>query len=97
MNLYKLSDKIVFNTINFLDHFYPDDMKLGINLLYEVILNSCKIKKIDSIVRAKFYLKFIKESIKIVESPDNNSSIYYLKIVETCGMTTRLINDWFTT
>ena len=91
-----LLDKIVFSTIDFLSNFYPSDMKLGINLLYEIILNTKKIKKIDYITRSKFYLKFVKESLKIVESPDNKTSNYYLKIVETCGMTTRLINDWFT-
>ena len=91
-----LLDKIVFSTIDFLNNFYPSDMKLGINLLYEIILNTKKIKKIDYITRSKFYLKFVKESLKIVESPDNKTSNYYLKIVETCGMTTRLINDWFT-
>jgi hypothetical protein len=91
-----LLDKIVFSTIDFLNIFYPSNMKLGINLLYEIILNTKKIKKIDYITRSKFYLKFVKESLKIVESPDNKTSNYYLKIVETCGMTTRLINDWFT-
>ena len=61
-----------------------------------IVPNNKKIKKIDHIIRAKFYLKFVKEYTKIVESPDNKTSNYYLKIVETCGMTTRLINDWFT-
>ena len=91
-----LLDKIVFSTIDFLNYFYPSNMKLGLNLLYEIMLNTKKIKKIDYITRSKFYLKFVKESLKIVESPDNKTSNYYLKIVETCGMTTRLINDWFT-
>ena len=31
-----LLDKIVFGTIDFLNKFYPSDMKLGINLLYEI-------------------------------------------------------------
>tara|TARA_Y100000385_G_scaffold258918_1_gene287294 strand:- start:1066 stop:1653 length:588 start_codon:yes stop_codon:yes gene_type:complete len=90
-----LVDKIVFNTIDFMKLFHNQDLKLGLNLLYEIILNSFKIKKIDNEIRGKFYLKFIRESIKIIKNPNNNSSSYYLKIIETCGLTTRLINDWF--
>lgn len=91
-----LIDKIVFNTVDFLKLFYNKNIKLGLNLLYEVLLNTFKIKKIDKEVRVKFYLKFIRESIKIIKNPNNNSSSYYLKIIETCGLTTRLINDWLT-
>lgn len=90
-----LVDKIVFNTIDFMKLFNNKDLKLGLNLLYEIILNTFKIKKIDHEIRGKFYLKFINESIKIIKNPNNNSSSYYLKIIETCGLTTRLINDWF--
>ena len=90
-----LVDNIVFNTIEFLKLFHEENIKLGLNLLYEIILNTYKIKKIDSVIRNKFYLKFIKEAIKIIQNPNNNSSTYYLKIIETCGLTTRLINDWF--
>lgn len=91
-----LIDKIVFSTLEFLKLFYNNNIKLGLNLLYEILLNTFKIKKIDKEVRIKFYLKFIRESIKIIKNPNNNSSSYYLKIIETCGLTTRLINDWFT-
>ena len=91
-----LIDKIVFSTLEFLKLFYNNNIKLGLNLLYEILLNTFKIKKIDKEVRVKFYLKFVRESIKIIKNPNNNSSSYYLKIIETCGLTTRLINDWFT-
>ena len=65
---------------------------LIITLLGEIFVNTCKIKSVDLVLKLGIFLMYIKESTDVIQK--NKNSQVYLKIVEICGGTTKIINSY---
>lgn len=91
-------DSIIFSTFDFICNSFIINKELSITLLNEILLNTYKLKTDDKELKLNIYLLYIRSSNHIVlKSINNNNSDYgrvYLKIVESCGVTTRLINTF---
>lgn len=90
-------DSIIFNTFDFICNIFKISKELSITLLNEILLNTYKIKTEDKELKVKIYLLYLRNANHILlNSLENNkgNSQIYLKIVESCGVTTRLINSF---
>jgi hypothetical protein len=85
-------DKIIFKTFNFIDIVMNINKGLIITLLSEISLNIIKIKSNNVQLKMNIFLSFINNSIEIVHK--NKNGQIYLKIVELCGNTTKVINNY---
>ena len=90
-------DSMIFNTFDFICNIFKINKELSITLLNEILLNTYKIKTEDKELKVKIYLLYLRNANHILlNSLQNNKekSQIYLKIVESCGVTTRLINSF---
>lgn len=85
-------DKIIFKTFNFIDIVMNINKGLIITLLSEISLNIIKIKSNNVQLKMNIFLSFINNSIEIVHK--NKNGQIYLKIVELCSNTTKVINNY---
>lgn len=85
-------DKIIFKTFIFIDLVMDINEGLIITLLGEIFVNTCKIKSVDLVLKLGIFLMYIKESTDVIQK--NKNSQVYLKIVEICGGTTKIINSY---
>ena len=85
-------DKIIFKTFNFIDIVMNINKGLIITLLSEISLNIIKIKSNNVQLKMNIFLSFINNSIEIVHK--NKNGQIYLKIVELCGNTNKVINNY---
>ena len=85
-------DKIIFKTFIFIDLVMDINEGLIITLLGEIFVNTCKIKSFDLVLKLGIFLMYIKESTDVIQK--NKNSQVYLKIVEICGGTTKIINSY---
>lgn len=89
-----LMDDLIFNTFDFLLNSLKYSKCLVIDLINEILLNTTKIKTNNKELKLKIYLMYLKNSNKIlINSKDENSKIY-LKVIESCGVTTKVINNF---
>ena len=65
---------------------------LIITLLSEIAINTIKIKTDNISLKMKVFLSYINDSTEIVQK--NKNGQIYLKIVELCGNTTKIINNY---
>lgn len=92
-----LMDKVLFETTDLLYNCSKLNNILPITIFNEIILNCSKLKTENDILRVKIYLMFIKKSNKVIidslnmEKPNGQ---VYLKIMELCGVTAKLINNF---
>ena len=90
-------DKLIFKTFELLYNSSKINNELPITILNEIILNCNKIKIDDKLLRIKLYLMYINKSNIIVCScfiENTRSNIVYLKVMELCGVTTKIINNF---
>jgi hypothetical protein len=88
-------DKLIFKTFNFIYNSYQINKKLPIILLNEIILNVSKIKTDDTLLKIQLYLLYLNKSNHFtIKNFKNNDEQLYLKIMEFCGTTTRLVNNY---
>ena len=91
-------DSIIFETFDFLLNVYKINRELTITLLNEILLNTSKIKTSNKELKVQIYLLYLKNSNKIlqksIQEKNSGKGQVYLKIIETCGVTTRLINSF---
>ncbi len=85
-------DKIIFKTFNFIDIVMNVNSGLIITLLSEIAINTIKIKTDNISLKMKVFLSYINDSTEIVQK--NKNGQIYLKIVELCGNTTKIINNY---
>lgn len=85
-------DKIIFKTFNFIDIVMNVNNGLIITLLSEIAINTIKIKTDDLSLKMRIFLTYINDSMEIVQN--NKNGQIYLKIVELCGNTTKIINNY---
>ena len=85
-------DKIIFKTFNFIDIVMNVNSGLIITLLSEIAINTIKIKTDNISLKMKVFLSYINDSTEIVQK--NKNGQIYLKIVELCGNTTNIINNY---
>ena len=85
-------DKIIFKTFIFIDLVMDINEGLIITLLGEIFVNTRKIKSADLVLKLGIFLMYIKESTDVIQK--NKNSQVYLKIVEICGGTTKIINSY---
>lgn len=91
----KYMDLIIFQTFDFINNIHQLNKELTINLLNELLLNVSKIKTDNIILKVQIYLTYLRSCNKIVlEAINSKKSQIYLKIVEVCGVTTRIINNF---
>lgn len=84
-------EKIIFTTIKLLKKGYYLCKKQLFSIFYQIINIIVKLKKLNMNIKIHIYEKLIIESIKIMEKFNTKS---YLKIVELCGKTYKLINEY---
>jgi hypothetical protein len=90
-------DKLIFKTFELLYNSSKINNELPITILNEIILNCNKIKIDDKLLRMKLYLMYINKSNNIVCScfiENTRYNIVYLKVMELCGVTTKIINNF---
>ena len=89
-------DSIIFNTFDFICNVFTINKELSITLLNEILLNTYKIKTEDKELKVRIFLLYLRNANHIIlNSMDNKqSNQVYLNIVESCGVTTRLINSF---
>tara|TARA_E500000178_G_scaffold353405_1_gene419254 strand:- start:3952 stop:4545 length:594 start_codon:yes stop_codon:yes gene_type:complete len=85
-------DKIIFNTFNFIDMVMDINEGLIITLLGEIATNIIKIKSEDITLKMGIFLMYLKDSIDVIQK--NKNGQVYLKIVDICGTTTKVINNY---
>tara|TARA_B000000557_G_C20627686_1_gene380900 strand:+ start:90 stop:683 length:594 start_codon:yes stop_codon:yes gene_type:complete len=85
-------DKIIFNTFNFIDMVMDINEGLIITLLGEIAINIIKIKSEDITLKMGIFLMYLKDSIDVIQK--NKNGQVYLKIVDICGTTTKVINNY---
>tara|TARA_B100001248_G_scaffold262278_1_gene257263 strand:- start:222 stop:815 length:594 start_codon:yes stop_codon:yes gene_type:complete len=85
-------DKIIFNTFNFIDMVMDINEGLIITLLGEIAINIIKIKSDDITLKMGIFLMYLKDSIDVIRK--NKNGQVYLKIVDICGTTTKVINNY---
>ena len=91
----KYMDLMIFQTFDFINNINQLNKDLTINLLNELLLNVSKIKTDNIILKVQIYLSYIRSCNKIVlDAISSKKSQIYLKIVEVCGVTTRIINNF---
>ena len=90
-------DKLIFNTFQLIYNSSKINKELSITILNEIILNSFKLKTEDNLLKVKIYLMYVKKSndfiVKCLDSKNLDGQVY-IKIMELCGVTTRLINSF---
>lgn len=88
-------DKLIFKTFNFIYNSYQINKELPIILLNEILLNVSKIKTDDILLKIQLYLLYLnKSNYFTIKNFKNNDEQIYLKIMEFCGTTTRLVNNY---
>ena len=89
-------DSIIFNTFDFICNVFTINKELSITLLNEILLNTYKIKTEDKELKLRIYLLYLRNANHIILKSLNSkqSNQVYLNIVESCGVTTRLINTF---
>jgi len=90
-------DKLIFKTFEILCNCSKINIELPITILNEIILNCNKIKIDNKLLQIKIYLMFINKSNNIIDKSfvlKNQSNRVYLKVMELCGVTTKIINNF---
>lgn len=88
-------DQLIFETFEFINNIYILNKDQSTNLINELLLNVSKIKSDNIELKVQIYLIYLRSCNKIViEAISNKNSQIYLKIVEVCGVTTRMINNF---
>ena len=95
----EIMDKVIFITLELVercDKIGKNGLNLFITILNEIIINIKKIKLEDINLKSKIYLMFIRKSNKLVKESllKKNKGQIYFKIMEMCGVTTRIINSY---
>jgi hypothetical protein len=92
-----LMDNVLFETTELLYNCSKLNNILPITIFNEIILSCSKIKSENELLKVKIYLMFVKKSNKVIldslnmEKPNGQ---VYLKIMELCGVTAKLINNF---
>lgn len=90
-------DKLIFKTFELLYNCSQFNNKLPITILNEIILNCNKIKTDDKLLKIKIYLMFINKTNNIINKSyvlENHPNKVYLKVMELCGVSTKIINNF---
>lgn len=91
-------DNIIFETFKFVLNTFKINKELFLTLFNEIILNTSKVKSINKELKVQIYLLYLRNANKIlvksIEENKNNKGQVYLKVIEMCGVTTRLINSF---
>ena len=91
----EIMDKIIFNTFGLLESCNKIDKNgtvLFITILNEIIINLKKVKLQNETLISQIYLMFIRKSNNLVLNSKEGQ--VYLKIMEMCGVTIRMINGY---
>jgi hypothetical protein len=84
-------ETIIFITTKLFEKGYYLCKEQLFSIFYQIINIIIKLKKLNKSIKIDIYKKLIIESIKIMKKFNSKS---YLKIVELCGGTYRLINEY---
>lgn len=88
-------DKLIFKTFSFIYNSYQINKELPIILLNEILLNVSKIKTDNTLLKIQLYLLYLnKSNYFTIKNFKNNDEQIYLKIMEFCGNTTKLVNNY---
>ena len=87
-------DKLIFKTFNFIYNSYQINKELTIILLNEILLNVSKLKTDTPLLKIQLYLLYLNKSNCFAIKSCNNDEQIYLKIMEFCGNTTKLVNNY---
>lgn len=94
-NQFNLSDeiveKIIYNTIIFLENIYLIAEDQIYSIWFLIINNVKKLNKINPYIKVNLYLILLKESNKILDKYNTKS---YLKITELCNNVVKLVNNF---
>ena len=85
-------DKVIFKTFLFIDFVMDLNEELIVTLLAELAVNTMKINTFDPTLKLRLFLLFIKDSTNIIKKSQNQQ--IYIKIVELCANTTKIINNY---
>lgn len=85
-------DKVIFKTFLFVEFVMDFNEELIITLLAELAVNTMKINTFDPTLKLRLFLLFIKDSTNIIKKSQNQQ--IYIKIVELCANTTKIINNY---
>ena len=85
-------DRLIFKTFAFIDLVMDINEKIIITLLNEILLNVLKIKSIDSTLKIRIFIIYLKDATSVIK--DNKGSHVYLKVLDICGSTTKIINNF---
>jgi hypothetical protein len=95
-----VDDKNINNVISITYTFFKlfnekRTLKVAINIIHEVIFNIIRLdKSIDPNVKCNIYVVFMKElHTSIIEEKLRGGDIY-IKTIEICNITVKLINEW---
>lgn len=85
-------DRLIFKTFAFIDLVMDLNEKIIITLLNEILLNVLKIKSIDTTLKIRIFIIYLKDATSVIK--DNKGSHVYLKVLDICGSTTKIINNF---
>ena len=90
-------DKLIFKTFTFIYNTYQINKDLPIILVNEILLNISRIKTSDTILKIQIYLLYLcKSNTLFIKNIKKGNEQIYIKIMEFCGNTTKLINNYIT-
>jgi hypothetical protein len=99
-SLKNIEDKNINNALSETYKFFQlfdntDDVKVGINILHEIILSIARLyKTVDPNIACKLYVIFIKELMKSIDKEKLKGGEIYIRTIEICSVTVKLINEW---
>ncbi len=85
-------DKLIFKTFAFIDLVMDLNEKLIVTLLNEILTNVLKIKSADTTLKIRIFIIYLKDATTVLK--DNKGNHVYLKVLEICGSTTKIINNF---
>ena len=85
-------DKLIFKTFAFIDLVMDLNEKLIVTLLNEILTNVLKIKSVDTTLKIRIFIIYLKDATTVLK--DNKGNHVYLKVLEICGSTTKIINNF---
>ena len=85
-------DRLIFKTFGFIDLVMDLNEKLIVTLLNEILTNVLKIKSEDTTLKIRIFIIYLKDATTVLK--DNKGNHVYLKVLEICGSTTKIINNF---
>lgn len=99
-SLKNIEDKNINNALSETHRFFQlfdstDDIKIGINILHEIILSVTRLyKTVDPNIACRLYVIFIKELMKSIDKENLKGGEIYIRTIEICSVSVKLINEW---